>query len=227
MCPPCPHCSGSRLLRQEPSVAGPGLHAPPRSKPLRFRHSGSPQRHRLIWTCVLCPSQVQAAQVMRCLVSAVTATYCLPLPCHLIFWVYNWPTSQTDVDCPELQEVLAKKPACSFVDNASLGMRLPPSGTGCLSLEGDGLQPALFSPLFCVWAWRCLWAFRVVAIPQSGLLAQVSSLRLTSGHSGQILTLSNAACASLPSPCLLVVGPLFLCCFSAGGVTIGLVICGF
>ena len=46
----------------------------------------------------------------------------------------------------------------------------------------------------------------MVAIPQSGLLAQVSSLRLPSGHSGQVLTLSNAARASLPSPRLLVVG---------------------
>ena len=44
----------------------------------------------------------------------------------------------------------------------------------------------------------------MVAIPQSGLLAQVSSLRLLSGHSGLVLTLSNAACASLPSPRLLV-----------------------
>ena len=45
----------------------------------------------------------------------------------------------------------------------------------------------------------------MVAIPQSGLLAQVSSLRLPSGNSGQVLTLSNAAHASLPSPRLLVV----------------------
>ena len=44
----------------------------------------------------------------------------------------------------------------------------------------------------------------MVAIPWSGLLAQVSSLRLPSGHSGLVLTLSNAARASLPSPCLLV-----------------------
>ena len=49
-------------------------------------------------------------------------------------------------------------------------------------------------------------AFLVVAILQSGLLAQVSSLRLPSGHSGPVLTLSNAARASLPSPLLLVVG---------------------
>ena len=55
----------SRLLPWEPSKAGPGLHAPPRSKPLRFRHSGSPQRHRLGWACVLCSSQVRAAQVVR------------------------------------------------------------------------------------------------------------------------------------------------------------------
>ena len=46
----------------------------------------------------------------------------------------------------------------------------------------------------------------MVAIPQSGLLAQVSSLRLPSGHSGLVLTLSNAAGASLSSPHLLVVG---------------------
>ena len=63
----------------------------------------------------------------------------------------------------------------------------------------------LFSPLFCAWAWWCLRAFHMVAIPQSDLLAQVSSLRLPSGHSGQILTLSNAAHTSLPSRHLLVV----------------------
>ena len=45
----------------------------------------------------------------------------------------------------------------------------------------------------------------MVALPKSGLLAQVSSLRLLSGHSGMVLTLSNAAQASLPSPSLLVV----------------------
>ena len=61
----------------------------------------------------------------------------------------------------------------------------------------------LFSPLFSAWAWRCLRAFRVVAIPQSGLLAQVSSLWLHSGHSAQALK-CNGACASLPSPRLLV-----------------------
>ena len=55
----------------ELSKAGPGLCALPRSKPLRFRFSGTPQRHRLSWASVLCPSQVRAAQVTRCLVIAV------------------------------------------------------------------------------------------------------------------------------------------------------------
>ena len=89
----CLPCLGSRLLCQELSEASPGLYALPRSKPLRFRHSGSPQRRRLGWACVLCPSQVQAAQVTRCLVSSCpqlkAATYCLPHPCCSVFWVYS------------------------------------------------------------------------------------------------------------------------------------------
>ena len=37
---------------RELSEAGPGLRALPRSKPLRFRFAGSPQRGRLSWACV-------------------------------------------------------------------------------------------------------------------------------------------------------------------------------
>ena len=92
VCFPCLRCLGSRLLHREPSEAGPGLYALPKSKLLRFRYSGTPQRHRLNWACVLCPSQVHAAQVTRCLASAVAATYRLPHPCRSVFWVYNWCT---------------------------------------------------------------------------------------------------------------------------------------
>ena len=70
------------------------------------------------------------------------------------------------------------------------------------------IRLVLFSPLFCAQAWQCLrlgLALHMEAILQSGLLAQVSSLRLPSGNSGPVLTLSNASCASLPSPCLLMV----------------------
>ena len=100
-----------------------------------------------------------------------------------------------------------------------------------LSLAGDGLVHswlALLSPLLCEKAWRCLslWIFAGVAIPGSGLLFQVNSLRLPSGHSGPVLILSNAARASLPSPRLLVVDAGF-CAASVLGVTVGHAICGF
>ena len=62
---PAPGCSAGEL-----SKASPRLRALPRSKLLRVRFLGTPQRHRLGWACVLCPSQVQAAQVTRCLASA-------------------------------------------------------------------------------------------------------------------------------------------------------------
>ena len=55
-----------------PSKAGPVLCALPRSKTLKFRFSGTPQRHRLGWACVLCSSQVRAALVTWCLVSALS-----------------------------------------------------------------------------------------------------------------------------------------------------------
>ena len=88
------HFSHSRLLFWELSEAGPGLRALPRSKSLRFRFSGIPQRCRLGWACVLCPSQVRAAEVARCLARTVTprwggASYHLPCPSCLVFWVYN------------------------------------------------------------------------------------------------------------------------------------------
>ena len=56
----------------ELSKAGPGLHALLRSKQLRFRFSGTPQKHRLGWACIFCPSQVRAAQATRCLASTVS-----------------------------------------------------------------------------------------------------------------------------------------------------------
>ena len=69
-------------------------------------------------------------------------------------------------------------------------------------------------------------AFHVVAIPQSSLLAQVSSLRLPLGHSGLVLTLSNAAFASRSSPHLLV-ADASVWAASSLGVAVRHVICGF
>ena len=143
--------------------------------------------------------------------------------------------SEADGDCPEPPEVLAKKPACSLVSEVSLGLQLPLSslyGSGCLSPAGDGLQPAISVPSFvlcAVLAVSYVRAFRVVAIPQSGLLAQVRSFWLRVGCSCPILTKHCSprlprvpALPPLPSG-----GCRCVCCFSAGGVTVGLVICWF
>ena len=140
---------------------------------------------------------------------------------------------EADGDCPEPPEVLAKKPACSLVGKVSPGLQLSlssPYGSGYLSPAGDGLQPAISAPSFVlcvVLAVSYVRAFPVVAIPQSGLLAQVRSFWLCMGRSCPIL----AKHCSLRLPCFPALPPLVsgrcrrLCCFSAGGVTIGLVIC--
>ena len=62
-----PGCSAGEL-----SKVIPGLHALSKSEPLRFRFSGTPQRRIFGWACVLCPSQVRAAQATRCLASALS-----------------------------------------------------------------------------------------------------------------------------------------------------------
>ena len=138
--------------------------------------------------------------------------------------------SQEDGSCPEPQEDLAKKPACILVGNASLGLRLPPSspyGSGCLSPEGDGLQLAISVPSFVLCAvlvFSYVRAFRVVATPPSGLLAQVSSLWFRSGHSGPILK-KHCSPRLHAQPPLTSGGCRHLRCFFTGGVTVGLIIC--
>ena len=141
----------------------------------------------------------------------------------------------TDGDRPEPREglkKLAKKPVCSLVVNVSLGLLLPcsgPSGPGCMSPEGDGLQLAnsvLSSVLCTVLVVSYVRAFRMLAIPQCFMLALVSSLWLHSGHSGLILKKHCSPHLPAQSP-LASGGCRHLRCFSAGGVTTGLVICWF
>ena len=133
------------------------------------------------------------------------------------------------------KSLLAKKPACILVGNVSLGLQFPPSSpysSGCLFPVGDGLQPAISVPSFvlcAVLAVSYVQASGMVTIPQSGLIAQVSSLWLHAGRSSQNLTKH----CSPRLPCLPAQPPLTsgrcrrLHCFSTGGVTVGLVICWF
>ena len=155
-----------------------------------------------------------------------------PIPAPQFSGCTTGSPSQASDDCPDLQEVLVKKPVCSLVANVSLGLRLPPSGpsgSGCLSPEGDSLQPTNSVPSFVpctALAVSYVRAFHVVAVPQSGLLAQVSSPWLPSGYSGRILTKQCSPC--FPAlPLLASARCRCLHCFSAGGVTVGHVICGF
>ena len=126
---------------------------------------------------------------------------------------------------------------------------MPLSSSGCcppasLLLAGDGpvhsqltLLWYSLSPLFFERPGSALGKFSLslslsslffssLAIPWFGLLSHVSSLRLPSGHSGLVLTLSNAAHASLLIPQLLVVGTS-LWATSLLGVAVRHVICGF
>ena len=116
VCFPSLHCSGSRLLCQGLSEAGPVLSALSSSKLLRFRFLDTPQRCRLGWACVLRPSQARAAQVMRCLASAVAVTSPLPsLPLGFLGvqleYLVRWMST---VQNP-MKSWLAMKPACSLV----------------------------------------------------------------------------------------------------------------
>ena len=119
-----------------------------------------------------------------------------------------------------------------MVSEVSLGLQLPlssPYSSGCLSPVGDGLQLAIsvLSFVLCmVPAVSYVLAFHEVAIPQSGMLAQVRTLWLDPGHSGPIL--KKHCSPRLPAqPPLASGGFMHLRCFSAGGVTVGLVICWF
>ena len=93
-----PDCSAGELPK-----ASPGLRTLPRSTPLRFRFSGTPQRHRLGWACILCPSHVQAAQITP---QVGGASYPLPHPSHSVFWVHNGHTF-SGVPCVSSGELIS------------------------------------------------------------------------------------------------------------------------
>ena len=95
VCFPCLHCLGSRLLCWELSEAGPGLYALSRSKPLRFRFSGTLQRCSLgwaFWHFVPFPGPSSSGdQVLgECSHPQLkAATYPLPNPSCWVFWLYK------------------------------------------------------------------------------------------------------------------------------------------
>ena len=147
VCFPCLHCLGCRLLCQELSEASPGFCALPRSKPFRFRYSSEAQTW-LGQRFVPFPSasssgdqvfgehscydsspppslplgflDVQPVCLLRC-------AMCLFLGADLWLRPSQWMST---IQNPK-KSWLATKPACSLVEDASLGPQLPPSGSGC------------------------------------------------------------------------------------------------
>ena len=81
------HHSGSTLLCREPSEAGPRLHAPPRFQPLRL---GAQVALRGADSVGPAFCALPRSEQLRCLASAVAATYRLSRPCCSVFWVYRW-----------------------------------------------------------------------------------------------------------------------------------------
>ena len=71
-----------------------------------------------------------------------------------------------------------------------------PPGVGGRAYTQPASSPLVFAQSLVLWV-------DSLVIPWFGLLSHVSSLTLSSGHSGPVLTLrtDDAACASLPCPC--------------------------
>ena len=194
VCFPGLHCSGSRLLSWELSKAGPGLRALPRSKPLKFRFLGTPQRHRLGWACVLCPSQVRAAQATRCLESALSTG-----AIHLIISrvpADSFLGAQRECRCPrcaicllwwadlwlrpswQMSTIQDPRKICSLVGDVVSGAkfalclpdlvaRRPP----CLWWGWAGLQPAssplVFAQSFILWVVLTVPSVQFSSVAQS------------------------------------------------------------
>ena len=153
--------SGSWVLHKGIDLVGPSFCALPRSEQLRWPSAWRAQSPP-VGGCVLSPPPSQPLRFSGCIMGVpFQVAICL-------FWgadLWLRPSWQMLTLQNPKKSWLAMKPACSLVEDASLGPRLPPfwfwlpwlpvSGRG----EGDGLVRsclALLSPLFCEWAWQCL-----------------------------------------------------------------------
>ena len=111
---------------------------------------------------------------MRCLAGANAATY--RLPATRLSGCKTGAPSQEDVDRPDPPEVLVSKEACLQFYSVSLGLRLPPSGSGCLSPEGEGLQPAISVQSFVLCAGLAA-PLRTTRVPEPERLGPGSSVQ--------------------------------------------------
>ena len=145
--------SGSRVLHKGTDLVGPLFCALPRSEQLRWPGAWRAQLPP-VEGCVLSPPPFQllsflGVQPMRLLRCGVR-----------LFWgadLWLQPSQRMSTIQNPRKSWLAMKPACCLVDDASLGPRLPTSGSGCpcLPVSGvgwAGLQPASSAQSFVLWA---------------------------------------------------------------------------
>ena len=137
----------STLLRLQAALqgAGPELHALPRPKSLRFRVSGTPQRRRFGWACVLClpcPSSSGDQELNERTLFRCSVTSPLPVPacfqarwslvgCALcLFWGADLRLrpSRRMSTIQNLRKSLVRnwKPVCSLVGCALSGAQFAP-----------------------------------------------------------------------------------------------------
>ena len=160
--------SQSMLLSLQAALqgAGPELHSMP--KPLRFQFSGTPQRHRLSWACVLClpgPEQLRQPGAWRAHSPWVQCTLSpprsqtqfpgMPIQCALIwctlclFWGADlWlQPSLWMLTIQNHRKSLVRdwKPVCSLVGDAVPGAEFAPFPSPLPPASGGGwvgAQPA-------------------------------------------------------------------------------------
>ena len=152
--------SPSTLLRLQPALqgTGPELCVLPRPKPLRFRFSGTPQKCRLGWACVLCLPRLSCSGSQE--LDGRTLPWCgAPYPlcgpslsfrktqlgaCTLCLFsgagLSPRPSQQMST-IQNLRKSLVRnwRPVCSLIGDTPLGPSLPLSPPPCLlPLAGDG-----------------------------------------------------------------------------------------
>ena len=214
--------SGSWVLCKCTDLVGHAFCAPPRSKQLRW--PGAWRAHCPRWTVCLNHLPSPGTWFPKC------ATRALSQVCHVpplgswsqavtLLAYVNRPGSQEDL-------VSYWGPAHSLVEDAGSGAEIAPRPPALAVVHlplclwwGKGpvrSQLALLwyslNPLFCEWVrlhlmlelytgkFSLFFLSLSLAIPQFGLLSHVSSLRLSSGHSGLVVTLSVQPAPSCPAP---------------------------
>ena len=117
-------------------------------------------------------------------------------------------------------------PPCLLPPPSGGGWASPPPASSSLELLSPSFVLRTAGSVFSSHAFHQLIFSLSLAIPQFKLLSHISSLQLPSGHSGQVLTLSNAARFSPFRPHLLVADAGVWGTFLLG-VAFRHVICGF